>query len=283
MSIDLDVYWQCQNKHALKGNKRKEEESARNKFSFALINAPPKKGFFYTYLRYYQFHMYQRMRKNIFVFHLFYHFIHTSFYMNHSFFYNRYDLVSTTLQFQIRYCKYLAPTAQTWKWCKYGWNWRELSLLYQEVRFIWPTDWGTTNTLFENVRSGFYSRFESNERTVFISRSSRTCGWVYKVLKTGRFLTVAESQQPAYVSGEFHERNHPALLSQNSIKTKISTQVYISVNAFVTLGKPISNLREFLMVSSTSGASSADDGYAQGSVLKAQYTVIERVKPVRRA
>lgn len=43
MPIDLGVYWQCQNKHALKGNKPKKEESVRNKFSFALISAPRKR------------------------------------------------------------------------------------------------------------------------------------------------------------------------------------------------------------------------------------------------
>lgn len=49
----------------------------------------------------------------------------------------------------------------------------------------------------------------------------RTCGGVWKAvfslfLKTGTFLTAPESQQPAYVSGEFHERNHPALSSRIS-------------------------------------------------------------------
>lgn len=36
--------------------------------------------------------------------------------------------------------------------------------------------------------------------------------------ENGTFLTAPESQQPAYVSGEFHERNHPALSSQISHK-----------------------------------------------------------------
>ena len=37
-------------------------------------------------------------------------------------------------------------------------------------------------------------------------------------MKIGTFLTAPESQQPAYISGEFHERNHPALSSRISTK-----------------------------------------------------------------
>lgn len=41
----------------------------------------------------------------------------------------------------------------------------------------------------------------------------------------GTSLTAHESQQPAYVSGEFHERNHPALSSRISDKKSIQPEV----------------------------------------------------------
>lgn len=46
-------------------------------------------------------------------------------------------------------------------------------------------------------------------------RARLTCGELRKVLKVGRVLTAPESQQPANVSGELHERNHPALSSKH--------------------------------------------------------------------
>lgn len=133
---------------------------------------------------------------------------------------------------------FLAPTAQEKKLgrgAKQGWNWGTFHCFGQNSVWVHrhgqPRNTTTVPPFHTNTVRAFpphpphSSHFDCYACFAMVFGTGPNLWWSLELvffssffffLKTGTFLTAPESQQPAYVSGEFHERNHPALSSRIS-------------------------------------------------------------------